>query len=503
MSDDFPKSGSSQKVIVLEDLPKKDVKDAGEESVVSVAVDSELVEDLYIDEQEEKALVKKLDLRLLPMLAFMYFLSSLDRSNIGNAYTSGMKEDLNLTSRQYSNCVSVFYSTYLAAELPAVLVLKRANVKYYMSFLVFSWSIITLSSGFVRSHKSLLALRVLLGTFEGGFFPAMTLIISIVYKPQEQAKRIAFFFGSAALSGAFGGLIATGLSSVKNGGGLEGWRWLYIIEGLISVCASVWLFFGLPAKFEVLPFLNERECHLMNIRSKQRTQYMGNSEKFSWSCVKDAFLDFKTYLSFTIQFCQDTIMYGFSTFLTAILKMGLGFSSMQAQYLSVPVYILAGVVFLISAFLSDKLRMRGPIFFCYNLLGIVGYILLLSVSNSAVKYFACYLITFSLYTGTGLNISWLTNNMAPHYKRATALGLNQTLGNLSGAIAGQIYTKSPYTFGNSFSLGCIVLSNILTLSQVIILKRINIKRKKILNGEISDNMKNRRGDWALDYEYCL
>ncbi|CAI4571960.1 AEL_collapsed_G0032180.mRNA.1.CDS.1 [Saccharomyces cerevisiae] len=103
----------------------------------------------------------------------------------------------------------------------------------------------------------------------------MTLIISIVYKPQEQAKRIAFFFGSAALSGAFGGLIATGLSSVKNGGGLEGWRWLYIIEGLISVCASVWLFFGLPAKFEVLPFLNERECHLMSIRSKQRTPIHG------------------------------------------------------------------------------------------------------------------------------------------------------------------------------------------------------------------------------------
>ncbi|CAI4602479.1 BCE_3a_G0033620.mRNA.1.CDS.1 [Saccharomyces cerevisiae] len=454
MSDSLPKSDNIQKVIALEDFSKMKVKDAGEESVVSVAVDSELVEDLYIDEQEEKALVKKLDFRLLPMLAFMYFLSSLDRSNIGNAYTSGMKEDLNLTSRQYSNCVSVFYSTYLAAELPAVLVLKRANVKYYMSFLVFSWSIITLSSGFVRSHKSLLALRVLLGTFEGGFFPAMTLIISIVYKPQEQAKRIAFFFGSAALSGAFGGLIATGLSSVKNGGGLEGWRWLYIIEGLISVCASVWLFFGLPAKFEVLPFLNERECHLMSIRSKQRTQYMGSTEKFSWSCVKDAFLDFKTYLSFTIQFCQDTIMYGFSTFLTAILKMGLGFSSMQAQYLSVPVYILAGVVFLISAFLSDRFKMRGPIFF-----------LLQSTRHCGVHFIT----------------EW----------------------NLSGAIAGQIYTKSPYTFGNSFSLGCIVLSNILTLCQVIILKRINIKRKKILNGEISDNMKNRRGDWALDYEYCL
>ncbi|GAV55382.1 hypothetical protein ZYGR_0AV00130 [Zygosaccharomyces rouxii] len=479
-------------------------KTNGEESILSLTENSELVEEvLYIDKYEERKLVKKLDIRLLPMLAFMYFLSSLDRSNIGNAYTSGMKEDLRLTSKQYSNCVSVFYSTYLAAELPAVLVLKRTNVKYYMSFLVFSWSIITLCSGFVKSHKSLLALRVLLGTFEGGFFPAMTLIISIVYKPQEQAKRIAFFFGSSALSGAFGGLITTGLASVKDAGGLEGWRWLYIIEGLISIGASIWLFWGLPAKFEYLPFLNERESKLMEIRSKQREQYMGTQEKFNWSFVKDALIDFKTYFSFSIQFCQDTIMYGFSTFLTSILKMGLGYSSMKSQYMSVPVYILAGIVFLISAFLSDRFKLRGPIFFCYNILGIVGYVLLLSVHNDAVKYFACYLITFSLYTGTGLNISWLTNNMAPHYKRATALGLNQTLGNLSGAIAGQIYTKSPYILGNSFSLGCIVISNVLTFLQVMILKRINIKKKKILTGELPDTVESRRGDWALDYEYCL
>lgn len=458
--------------------------------------------DLSIDPHEENALVRKLDRRLIPMLAFMYFLSSLDRSNIGNAYTSGMREDLKLTSKQYSNAVSVFYSTYLAAELPAVLVLKRVNIRYYMSFLVFAWSIITLCNGFVQHYHSLLALRVLLGTFEGGFFPAMTLIISMVYKPDEQAKRIAFFFGSSALSGAFGGLIATGLASVKSSV-LEGWRWLYIIEGLISVFASVWLFFGLPGHFEVIPFLNEREKYLMSIRAKHRIQYMGANEKFEWTYVKDALIDIKTYFSFVIQFCQDTILYGFSTFLTAILKLGLGYTAREAQYMSVPVYILAGIVFLASAYLSDRLRLRGPIFFGYNILGAVGYILLLSVSNNAVKYFACYLITFSLYTGTGLNISWLTNNVAPHYKRATALGLNQTLGNLSGAIAGQIYTTAPYTFGNSFSLGCIVLSNVLALSQIFILRAINKKKQRILNGEIPDNEKNRRGDWALNFKYCL
>ncbi|SCU82275.1 LAME_0C00430g1_1 [Lachancea meyersii CBS 8951] len=462
-----------------------------------------VVKDIYVDPHEEAALVRKLDRRLLPMLAFMYFLSSLDRSNIGNAYTSGMKEDLHLTSRQYSNAVSVFYSTYLAAELPAVWLLKIARPRYYMSGLVLAWSLITLFSGFVQKYESLLATRVLLGAFEGGFFPAMTLLITMTYKPQEQAKRIAFFFGSSALSGAFGGLIATGLASVNNAGGLEGWRWLYIIEGLISVFASVWLFFGLPDSLDNLKFLNSKEHALMNARAKQRVQYMGENPAFSWKEVLLAIKDFKTYFAFIIQFCQDTILYGFSTFLTAILKLGLGYDSRKAQYMSVPVYLLAAIVFMISAYVSDRFKVRGPVFFAYNLLGATGYIILLTVKHDAVKYFACYLITFSLYTGTGLNITWLTNNVAPHYKRATALGLNQTLGNLSGAIVGQVYTKSPYVLGNSFSLGCIVLSNILTLVQIAWLTKLNRDKAAILAGTKKDFKKERIGDEELDFKYCL
>ncbi|SCU81160.1 LADA_0B11518g1_1 [Lachancea dasiensis] len=480
----------------------------GYESSIRQEVSAEIgeqitIEDYYIDVKEENALVRKLDRRLLPMLAFMYFLSSLDRSNIGNAYTSGMKEDLSLTSRQYSNSVSVFYSTYLAAELPAVWLLRIAKPRYYMSGLVLAWSLITLFSGFVQNYKSLLATRIILGAFEGGFFPAMTLLITMTYKPEEQAKRIAFFFGSSALSGAFGGLIATGLASVENVGGLEGWRWLYIIEGLISVGASIWLFFGLPSDLEHMAFLNDKEQATMKLRSKQRVQYMGSNPAFSWNQVFLALKDFKTYFAFTIQFCQDTILYGFSTFLTAILKLGLGYGSRKAQYMSVPVYILAAIVFMISAYLSDRFQIRGPIFFMYNLLGAAGYIILLSVKNDSVKYFACYLITFSLYTGTGLNITWLTNNVAPHYKRATALGLNQTLGNLSGAIVGQVYTKSPYTFGNSFSLGCIVLSNLLTALQMVWLIKLNRDKAAIMDGTKKDTMKERIGDEALDFKYCL
>lgn len=262
-------------------------------------------------------------------------------------------------------------------------------------------------------------------------------------------------------------------------------------------------FIELPSNFDNIPYLTEAEDRVLKIRAKQREKYMGSGD-FEWSYVRDTLKDFKTYTSFVIQFCQDIIVYGFSTFLTAILKLGLGFTARESQYLSVPVYILAGIVFLISAFISDRLNVRAPIFVCYNVVGAVGYILLLSVSNNAVKYFACYLITFSLYTGTGLNLAWLTNNVAPHYKRATALGINQTLGNVAGAVAGQVYTKAPYTLGNSFSLGVIVLSNITAIVQMFVLHRINKKRDRIVSGEIPDDFKGtRRGDTELDFRYCM
>ncbi|CAR25445.1 allantoate permease family MFS transporter [Lachancea thermotolerans CBS 6340] len=458
---------------------------------------------LQIDPAEEKALVRKLDRRFVPVLAFAYFLQSLDKTNIGNAYTSGMKEDLDLTPKQYSNAVSVLYSTFLIAQVPTTLYLRVIPPRYFMSGMVFCWSIITLCSGFVKSYHSLIALRVLLGAFEGGYFPAMVLLVSMIYKPEEQAKRIAFFFSCAALAGAFGGLIATGLATVHGAGGLNGWRWLYIIEGLVSTTAAVWIYFGLPTDVEMPAFMNNREKSLLKVRSKQRLQYIGPQPNFSWDFVWDALKDFKVYSGLAIQFCQNIILYAFTTFLPAILKLGMGYSSRQAQYLTVPVYILAAAVFLSSAYFSDRFNMRGPIILCFNIVTIIGYIIMLTAKTSGVKYFACYLMTFSAFTGPGLNVTWVSNNIAPHYKRATAIGLSQMFGNLAGAIAGQVYIKPPYVLGNSFSLGCVGFSSLLVALQIILFYRINERRAAILRGAVVDKFKKRSGDKDLNFKYCI
>ncbi|CEP60799.1 uncharacterized protein LALA0_S01e19218g [Lachancea lanzarotensis] len=495
-------------ITVKEPSPSKDLTvQSNEEDQVCLISASDgshtIAKSLTIDVEEEKALVRKLDRRFVPVLAFAYFLQSLDKTNIGNAYTSGMKEDLNLTSRQYSNAVSVLYSTFLATQIPTTLYLRIIPPRYFMSAMVFCWSIITMCSGFVKSYHSLLALRVLLGLFEGGYFPAMVLLVSMVYKPEEQAKRIAFFFGCAALAGAFGGLIATGMATVRGAAGLNGWRWLYIIEGLISITAAAWIYFGLPNDVENPDFLDEHERKLLQLRSKQRLQYVGAKQEFSWTFVWDALKDFKVYTGLLIQFCQNIILYAITTFLPAILKLGLGYTSREAQYMSVPVYVLAATVFLSSAYLSDRFNLRGPFILGFNMVTIVGYILMLTVKSNGVKYFACYLMTFSAYTGPGLNVTWVSNNIAPHYKRATAIGLSQTFGNLAGAIAGQVYIEPPYVLGNSFALGCVVFSSILVAFQIITFYSINGRRASILRGERIDKGTIKEGDKALNFRYCL
>lgn len=142
------------------------------------------------------------------------------------------------------------------------------------------------------------------------------------------------------------------------------------------------------------------------------------------------------------------------------------------------------------------------IFFA-NIFGIIGYFILLFVSNNSVKFFATFLCAVAAYTGPGLNVAWLNVNIAPHYRRATAIGMQQSIGNAAGVVAGQIYRKSPYKLGHGFSLGILCLSQVLIVCKAVYIKRCTAKKAKIASGEIEDTRKVKTGDWALDFKYHI
>lgn len=135
-----------------------------------------------------------------------------------------MPEAIGASSSQFSIAVSIFYATYVTFETPSALLLKKLTPRYVITGLCVIWSLATIFSGFIQNVASLYATRLILGACEAGLFPSLNLYLTMVYQRDEQAKRVSYLFVCAALSGAFGGLLAYVILFMDGLGGFAGWR---------------------------------------------------------------------------------------------------------------------------------------------------------------------------------------------------------------------------------------------------------------------------------------
>lgn len=399
--------------------------------------------------------------------------------------------------------------TYIIFEIPASLILKRARPSRLIPFFILAWSATVVGSAFVTNYAGLLATRLLIGMFESGLFPCLTLYLSTYYKREEQARRVSYLFVAAALSGAFGGLLAYGLTSLHGASGLAGWRWLFLIEGLISLAVGLAFIFLLPDSFESAKWLTEHDKALMRIRAEQGRVYQGESDSFDKAEVMLAFRDPKVWLSAGCQFCANTCSFGFGTFLPVIIR-GFGYSSIKTQLLTVPVYIWASAVYLIIAYISDKINKRAVFMVPMALVTATGYALMLGVrmDMTSVQYFATFVTATGIYCVVGLNVTWVSNSNAGYFKRATAIGLQQTIGNSAGLMAGQIYritaSDGRYTIGHAVSLGAITIASVGYSTMWIVLNKINHERQAMgIDERARDIAEGKKGDRHPDFRYTL
>ncbi|KAH7171500.1 major facilitator superfamily domain-containing protein [Dactylonectria macrodidyma] len=444
---------------------------------------------VFIDPEKERATVRKFDCYVLPQFIIIKILSYLDRINIGNARIFGFEEDLNFKGNDFANLTSLFYVTYVIFEIPWVLAVKRYGANSVIAIAIILWSIVVISTGFIHSYTHAVVLRLILGFTEAGIFPALSFLISTIYPRGSQAKRIAVLYGSTALAGAFGGLIAYAIQMMGDRLGIAAWRWLFIIEGAISIVFGLACWATLPRSSEEAWFLKEDEKRLMKDRRARDIVYTG-SDEFSWSYVWMALTDTMVWAAGLSLFCAGVLLFGFGTFLPTIIK-GLGFESFWANYLTIPVYITGCIILALVTFISDRLQKRAAVVVLVPLIVIIGYAIPIGTSVVGAGFFATFLCS-GLYTYNTLLVTWVSNNIKPDRKRSAALPFFVSIANISGVVSGQVYPTK--TAPRSWLAAGIVVIYFIPR------RRNQIKDKQRTDG-ITDNWD--KGDKSLDFEYIL
>ena len=218
------------------------------------------MKDSYSEEEEARLVEsgrRKVDLRIFPIALLLYIFSYLDRVNLSNVHNA-LNHSLGLREWQYSTAVSLFFVTYTLFEIPCNLALQRLRPSAWLSFLGFSFALISTCTIFVTSFAGLCVLRLFLGAAESGYFPGLLFYLSLWYPRNERAFRISIIISGAAVAGAVGGLLAYGILQLR-GAVLQPWQWLFVIEGLPGMFLSSFFLFIVPDSPRTATFLRPEE----------------------------------------------------------------------------------------------------------------------------------------------------------------------------------------------------------------------------------------------------
>ncbi|KAI0876511.1 allantoate permease [Hypoxylon argillaceum] len=387
-----------------------------------------------------KRLMRKVDVHLLPLLILMYLLNFLDRSNLAQARLGTLEQDLGMKGTDFNLATSILFVGYLLMQLPSNLLLTRVRPSVYLGMAMTIWGVISTAQAATRSFGGLLAARFFLGFAEAPFFPGAIFLMSSWYTRGELAYRIAWFYSGSSLSNAFGGLIGAGvLSNLSGAHGIAGWRWLFIIEGIITIGVAIVAAFVLPNYPSNTNWLTPEEQAYAQWRLVDDTGDADVADSISVKeGVKMAFKDPRLYL-FTLLQHLSILSQAFQYFFPSIVKT-LGFGTIETLLLTAPVWILTFLVSLAVTYTSGRFADRSIHIICLMSVAIIGNIIAISTLNTGARFFAIFLLPAGAVTAYQIVLAWIANSFPrPLVKRSACISFANLVGNSANIYGSYMY----------------------------------------------------------------
>ncbi|PBL01328.1 major facilitator superfamily transporter [Armillaria gallica] len=425
----------------------------------------------------EKSLVLRLDCFLMFFGCVSQIIKYLDQQNINTAYVSGMKEDLNLVGNELNYFTTYFNVGYCIMLVPSQIIMTYVRPSFWLPGLEIAWGILTGSIAACHSPKQIYVVRTFLGLCESSAWPGMMTLFMHWYTPTELAKRMGFYHSCQAIGSMMANALQTAVQSTLDGHyGIAGWRWLFIINGIMTVVFAFFGFFLLP-DFPNKP--NPRafwfnKGHAAMAMERLERHHRAEPKKVTWASIKRSATNWVIYFITILYVATVLASYGYVYFNLWLksLKNPDGTSRWGVSEINaIPIGGQAIQVAFdwIWALLSDWLKTRHWLIILQGIIGLIPCIIM-TVWNvpDGAKYFS-YFISFVALGTAPLIFAWVSDLIPQDPEQRTlvvgvAVAVYYAISAWSQVLVWPASQAPHYKYGWQVSLGLWILVIIMTLT---------------------------------------
>jgi len=388
--------------------------------------------------------------RLLPFLFVLYIINYLDRTSVAYA-AIGMSRDLGFSARVFGLGAGVFFVSYVALQIPGALLVERWSARRIISATMIVWGSVTALTGLVHTPAQLFLARFALGAAEAGFFPGVIVYLSHWFTPQDRARATSSFMAAIPVSFVIGSPIA-GWILGHRWFAIEGWRWLFLLEGMPAILLGIVAFFYLTDWPREATWLAPEQQQLIGTNLSEEQSH--NAQATS---IRQALRSRTVLLLAAVTFLNYFESYSFFFWFPTMLKRQSGFSDVNVGLLGAVPYLVLFIAMQVNGLLSDRSHERHwhsavPLF-----IAAAGFLGLITQPRSIPLSLSLSLFTMACMGSAYLPVFWaIPSEILSKSTAAVAIGMINAVGSVAGF-------ASPYLFGylntrtGSFSAGLTVL----------------------------------------------